>query len=1193
MKNVFKLNSQKNTMVLRRVENTFELKQVGRRGLKGEKGDKGDQGDAANAPVQSVNGKIGHVVINKNDVGLGNADNTSDTNKPVSTAQQTALNKKSTKMSTTVGLVGSGADFEVNDTNFHTQMRAAILQVAAVGASIEATLGVVGLTTVDLLPGVYKQRGTINTRTTTGSVTVATGNYRIRGAGMGRTVVQRNFDGSGSMFELGGNSIQTLVRKIEVEDVTIDQNRRGAGWGIVSGWVQDSDFYRCEFKNINPGATLAALLTGKFQGGSDAYEANNISVRGSIFDMSIPTADIASVVPATGTVNFSSPYPYFVDGDRMRFLDNAPAPLLPNTNYFVIAGTDTQIQIASSQENAINHVPMTFNNGATASGRVVNFNGLSWEFCSALNARNISFASTSFRGGVATNRTAFLAYNSEQIRISDCFIDHQTVTVGSRGAISISNVQFDQGKLFIDQAHDVIVDNVSQVSWGEKTGYTNGVVFRGRYKTISGDETPWYIPYVNVASVDPATNVITLDASSTLFATGAKISLRALEKSLPEGLLAIHPIQYFNSITNFPTTGSPSTYYVDRTTRICYQWSSRFVGSNEGAYNVSRMGSDNYYSIYIDDTHIKLATSLADAQSGTAVDMTTAAFGATKIGPQYLFQCENVVISNTTIRGGKPNAIYSKTTTGFSDEVADCRDLTLSNVKIDGTTGIGVVAFADNLKIDNVDIINANTDNVNSQAIGLYVAGRNMTLSNVSFGSKNTTTDIAVDHLRFAHVFGPTATLRLSNISYSSVNDVQYFNSSGNLQEAPTAGITVIRDDGAIKNPARAATTVALSTNTQNTIGTTLTGQVNGVLTSIDGVTLAKYDIVLVKNEPSQKKNGLYYVKDVGSISTPWILERTADAYYAGQFQPGFMTVISEGTTQAGSVWIFNNTTQPTLGVTNLTFKGFADDANVVHKTSAETIAGVKTFSASPIVPTATTSTQAVNKSQLDTKADTTTLTSHTTNVSNPHSVTKAQVGLANVNNTADLDKPTPTVTQTLINTKSNKPDDGYLARNFDFINCSNASTALGSNGTVYAQKLNTDSAITVNNINMFITAAGTGLVSGQCFAALYDSSKNLLATTADQSTSWNSTGIKTMALLTPQNVLTGTFYVVVWANGTTRPAFSKAWAAGTTSAAAVNGGLAAANSRWASADASVTTTAPATLAAFTAVANPYWVAVS
>lgn len=45
--------------------------------------------------VLSVNGYTGVVVLAKADVGLGNVDNTSDANKPVSTAQQTALNLKS------------------------------------------------------------------------------------------------------------------------------------------------------------------------------------------------------------------------------------------------------------------------------------------------------------------------------------------------------------------------------------------------------------------------------------------------------------------------------------------------------------------------------------------------------------------------------------------------------------------------------------------------------------------------------------------------------------------------------------------------------------------------------------------------------------------------------------------------------------------------------------------------------------------------------------------------------------------------------------------------------------------------------------------------------------------------------------------------------------------------------------------
>lgn len=52
--------------------------------------DKVDNTDA----VATVAGRTGNVVLTKNDVGLNNVDNTSDANKPVSTAQQTALNLK-------------------------------------------------------------------------------------------------------------------------------------------------------------------------------------------------------------------------------------------------------------------------------------------------------------------------------------------------------------------------------------------------------------------------------------------------------------------------------------------------------------------------------------------------------------------------------------------------------------------------------------------------------------------------------------------------------------------------------------------------------------------------------------------------------------------------------------------------------------------------------------------------------------------------------------------------------------------------------------------------------------------------------------------------------------------------------------------------------------------------------------------
>ena len=46
-------------------------------------------------------------------------------------------------------------------------------------------------------------------------------------------------------------------------------------------------------------------------------------------------------------------------------------------------------------------------------------------------------------------------------------------------------------------------------------------------------------------------------------------------------------------------------------------------------------------------------------------------------------------------------------------------------------------------------------------------------------------------------------------------------------------------------------------------------------------------------------------------------------------------------------------------------------------------------------------------------------LAAHTSNISNPHGVTKTQVGLANVDNTADTDKPVSSATQTALDLKA------------------------------------------------------------------------------------------------------------------------------------------------------------------------------
>ena len=53
-------------------------------------------------------------------------------------------------------------------------------------------------------------------------------------------------------------------------------------------------------------------------------------------------------------------------------------------------------------------------------------------------------------------------------------------------------------------------------------------------------------------------------------------------------------------------------------------------------------------------------------------------------------------------------------------------------------------------------------------------------------------------------------------------------------------------------------------------------------------------------------------------------------------------------------------------------------------------------------------------------------LDNHVSDTSNPHSVTKAQVGLGNVDNTSDANKPISTATQTAIDAINNKFNGGY-----------------------------------------------------------------------------------------------------------------------------------------------------------------------
>ena len=79
--------------------------------------EKSDTTDA----VASVNGYTGNVTLDKDDVGLGNVDNTSDANKPVSTATQTALDGKENTIT-----AGTTSQYFRGDKTFQTLDKSAV-----------------------------------------------------------------------------------------------------------------------------------------------------------------------------------------------------------------------------------------------------------------------------------------------------------------------------------------------------------------------------------------------------------------------------------------------------------------------------------------------------------------------------------------------------------------------------------------------------------------------------------------------------------------------------------------------------------------------------------------------------------------------------------------------------------------------------------------------------------------------------------------------------------------------------------------------------------------------------------------------------------------------------------------------------------------------------------------------------------
>lgn len=165
---------------------------VGPQGPKGDTGPAGPAGSGVQA-VASVAGKTGAVTLAKADVGLANADNTSDAGKPISTATQNALNSKEGTIAS-----GTAAQYWRGDKtwrDFFTDVCASTLTglstaTNAVVAATDTVLAAIGKLQAQVSAKFDKTGGAISGGISVAGNILSTNGALGYGVGAGGTVTQ-------------------------------------------------------------------------------------------------------------------------------------------------------------------------------------------------------------------------------------------------------------------------------------------------------------------------------------------------------------------------------------------------------------------------------------------------------------------------------------------------------------------------------------------------------------------------------------------------------------------------------------------------------------------------------------------------------------------------------------------------------------------------------------------------------------------------------------------------------------------------------------------------------------------------------------------------------------------------------------------------------------------------------------------
>ena len=163
-----------------------------------------------------------------------------------------------------------------------------------------------------------------------------------------------------------------------------------------------------------------------------------------------------------------------------------------------------------------------------------------------------------------------------------------------------------------------------------------------------------------------------------------------------------------------------------------------------------------------------------------------------------------------------------------------------------------------------------------------------------------------------------------------------------------------------VEIPCLAATTANLAVTYANGtlgVGATLTNSGTQAVFSLDGVTPAVGQRILVKDQTSAFQNGIYTLTNAGSVSTNWVLTRSSDFDTFDKISQGAIVPVVQGTANSVTSWMLTSIVA-TMGTSALTFARLSKNpldniqgtANQIVVTIVNNVATLS-FASNPVFP--------------------------------------------------------------------------------------------------------------------------------------------------------------------------------------------------------------------------------------------------